>query len=149
MNGLLTNARSRTLSKGAASPVPNVETALSGVLEPLTFYRITKVQNQQTGAIMESAKRIDTSGSVQPLKVRELAIKPEGERSWTWLKLFCLPEVILAPRDVVKIEGVKYRVMGSKPWAAKGYMYYELVDDYTLGNPSSLTQSASPSGFDI
>lgn len=135
----LTNARDIPLNRGGASTVQNVETVLFGVLEPITFGVVTQVKDPETFEVQDATKFIPTMGSVQPLKVRELSIKREGERAWTWLKILALPDLFLRPNDVVRIDGIlgidpgsKWRVMGNKPWTAKGYMYYEVVADYQV-----------------
>ena len=146
----ISNACDRPISAGGASPIPNAETALYGVLQPTVFIKITKRQDPQTFKVLDLETQIQAMASIQPLKVRELAIKPEGERRWTWLKIYADPHLRLAPSDVIKWEGQRYRVMATKPWAANGYMYYEVVNDYVPGVPSTLVPaSASPSGYDL
>lgn len=131
------NASSIRLDQGGASPVPTVETALYGILEPVTFNLVGKWQDPTTFLVEETPQLVQSSASVQPLKVRELAIKPEGERRWTWLKIFALPDLVLTPGQVIEVPAgpypaVPYRIMGVKPWATKGYMYYECVADYQI-----------------
>ena len=129
------NARDTLISQGGASAVPSVETVLYGVLESLTFEVITQTQDPATFEVTLLRRPVNTLGSVQPLKTRELEIKAEGERSWTWLKIYALPNVTLKPKDEVVLTGEfagTYRVMGEKKWAGKGHMYYELVPTYQL-----------------
>ncbi len=137
MMPLLTNARNVRLDQGGASPVPSVATSLYGILEPVTFVIITKRQNTVTFEVEETRRPFPTMASVQPLTVRELSIKAEGERRWTWLKVYALTDVILQPKDVIELgdtarAGTPYRVMAAKDWRDKGQMYYELVADYEI-----------------
>ncbi len=132
MNAPVMSAKDTTPDVGALSSVPSVETTLLGFLEPATFIVITKRQDPLTFEVTETRRAILTLASIQPLKTRELAIKPEGERRWTWLKIYALPDLILTPKDVIQIGLTKYRVMGVKDWSAKGYMYYEVVEDYQV-----------------
>jgi hypothetical protein len=132
MNAPVMSAKDYTPDVGAVSTVPEVGDALLGFLEPVTFSIITKRQDPRTFEVTEVARSVATLASIQPLKVRELAIKPEGERRWKWLKIYALPDLILQPKDVVAVNGEKFRVMGVKDWAAKGYMYYEIVSDFQV-----------------
>lgn len=145
------NAKDVSLAQGGASPVMTAETILFGVLEPLIFSISIKRPDPVSFVTVETFRNVATQGSVQPLEVRELAIKSEGTRRWTWLKILALPDLILRPGDVINIQGtmnadpnVPYRVMGQKPWQQKGYSYYEIVADYEIppGYVDPATQTA-------
>ena len=131
----ISNARDRSIAQGGASPVPSMATTLYGILEPCVFVLVLKQQDPTTLRIIEIKQPISTAASHQPLKNREIEIKPEGQRSWTWIKVFALPDCPLQPKDVVilpwpEFNGQPFRIMGSKPWQSKGFMYYEMVADY-------------------
>ena len=128
----LTNAADNTDDVQTLTQGPHVETVLNGSLTPVTFELITSVQNEDTFEAEEKVVTIATSAVIQPLRTRELALKPEGERSWSWYKVYALPQLRLKPGDRIKISETTFRVMGLKDWRSKGYMYYELVDAYTL-----------------
>ena len=109
---------------------PRMEMALNGYLEPVTFVVVTKEQDPVSFKIVEHLRSITTTATIQPLRAREIALKPEGERRWTWYKIFALPELALEPKDIIRIGETQYRVMGSKGWRPRGFMYYEIVEDY-------------------
>lgn len=133
MNGLLFDAASQPIT--GASTVPNVGTAILGLFQPLALGIVTQEQDKITFEVKNTVRTVETSGSIQSLKARELELKPEGERSWIWLKIYALPDLILKPGDIIVVEGLKYKVMGSNPRAfAYGYAQYHVVDDYALGN---------------
>ena len=134
----LFNANTIPLNRGGASPVVNAESALNGQLEPMTFSVVTKTLNPVTFQVTEHRRNLESAGSIQPLQAREIELKPEGERRWKWLKIYALPDLLLQPKDVIRVPGNElmadepYRIMGSKNWRAKGYMYYEMVADYQV-----------------
>lgn len=69
----------------------------------------------------------------QPLAVRQLELKPEGERAWAWYWLHAESALQLTLDDeVIFDDGNRYRVMGRKDYSDYGYMEYELVKGYEL-----------------
>lgn len=78
----------------------------------------------------ETMVPVETFGVVMPLKPEDLELKPEGERNWVWLNLFCSPSLSLKPGDVIVYNAVRHRIMGRKDYSAYGYLEYELVEDY-------------------
>lgn len=116
---------------GAVSQAPNVSSVLNGCLDPMSFVIVTKAQDPVTMEIVNTTRSVTTMAVIQPLRTRELAMKPEGERSWQWYKIFALPDLMMKPSDQVTIGAETFRVMGSRNWSSKGYMYYEIVDTFT------------------
>jgi hypothetical protein len=135
----ITNGCDTPINLGGASPAMSVESLLFGQLEPLTFGISQEIQDETTFQVVETFRSVSTQGIVQPLEVRSLAIKPEGERRWTWLKIWALADLSLKPGDRITVQGTPimpenqpYRIMGTKPWARHGFMYYEVVADYQI-----------------
>lgn len=60
----------------------------------------------------------------------QLAMKPEGERTWKWSRLHLLPDPKLELDWIVVIREVKYRVMAVENQAEYGYIAYDLLEDY-------------------
>lgn len=130
-----------TIANGANTPlnvrtgtVPDVSGAMEDWYQPMVFELVTKTvvgfQVQETG--VEIAFR----GVVQPLKNRDLMLKPEGQRAWTWLMLHAQPSLSLNVDDVVKWLGKQTRIMARKDYALYGYVYYELLQDWTGSGPT-------------
>jgi hypothetical protein len=133
MISVIHNAKDTPIDQLGAPGSPNVRAVLDGIMGALAFAVITTKQDHVTKEIIEVARPVVTRGSVQPLKLRELELKPEGMRSWEWFKIFTTPDVLLKTNDVISIGAKRYRVMGDKNWASNGYMYYEVVNAYGHG----------------
>ena len=127
----LHSAADDAVDVGAVSQAPNVSSVLNGCLDPVTFTVVTKSQDPVTMEIIDTTRSVTTLAAIQPLRTRELAMKPEGERSWQWYKIFALPDLMMKLGDMVTIGAETFRVMGSRNWRSKGYMYYEIVDTFT------------------
>jgi hypothetical protein len=74
-------------------------------------------------------------GVIQPFTERQLSLKPEGERAWSWFWLHADPVVTLEIDDVVLFKGVQTRVMAKKDYALYGYVEYHLVQDWQGAGP--------------
>jgi hypothetical protein len=125
--GPIINANARTIPD-SFSTTPSMRSTLSGWFRPITMVLIKKVSKDHQ--IVEIRREIKTVGVIQPLTGQALEIKPEGERSWAWKELHCLPDLILETDDVVEIGGKPNRVMARKDYRDFGYLRYELVEDY-------------------
>jgi hypothetical protein len=68
---------------------------------------------------------------MQPFTAQRLSILPEGQRAWRWFTVYALKNLDLAPDDVVKIRGLKYRIMEKTDWHEYGYFKYDAIEDYT------------------
>lgn len=121
------NAKNIPLGQTSAG-LPNVNAAITGWFQPMTFERVCKTQVD--GYTQEINTVIHTRGCRQPLSPYDLSIKQEGERSWNWEMMHCLPEVVLKTDDIIKFQGVPYRVMKIFNWAQYGYMQYEIAQDF-------------------
>lgn len=133
MSQPIVNAKDRLLDANPGT-LPDVSGALLNWFQPLIFVRVT------TAVVRFSAKktldRIESQGVIQPFTSRQLAMKPEGERAWSWFTMHTLPGIDLVPGDefVVPnlVDGDKpYRVMGQKEWKQYGYVEFEVVQNYT------------------
>lgn len=118
---------------GALSAVPNAGPSMRAWFQRITLVKVRKqIIDFEEKEVREP---FTTSGVIQPLSTRELEMKPEGQRAWEWQMLHCETGLTLIPDEIVEYNGVKYRVMGQKGYAAYGYLYYELVNDYRSKYP--------------
>lgn len=104
---------------------PNVAEAFSGWTDAIQFSVIKK--NIADFEVIESSLDVITfEGQLEPLKPREVMIKPEGQRAWKWWTLWTTSE--LALDNVVQDDGGKqYRVMSIQDWRNAEYFQYELA----------------------
>jgi hypothetical protein len=122
-------------SKGtvfSASPVPSMASTIMGWFRPMELVRRITTLVDRESQVVEVPLRC--SGVIQPLTGRSLEIKPEGQRSWNWEMLHTTPDVALTPGEDFTLSGVKYRVMSDKNYSGYGYVYYEVVRDFTKAN---------------
>lgn len=126
-----------TIQNGNSRPVggrlPQVTAALRGLMQPITVEVLTKtVVNMQ---VVETPTPYNIMGVVQPFTDRQLMLRPEGERGWTWLLLHVDPSTPLSLDDVVIYKGKQTRVMALKDWTAYGYLELHCCQDYTGAGP--------------
>lgn len=112
--------------------VPDVSGALTDYYQPMTFNLLTKtVVGFQ---VDETSDPIHFQGVLQPFIDRQLLLKPEGQRAWSWFQLFSTG-LQLKVDDVVLYLGKQTRVMSKKNWELYGYQEYHLVQDWTGAGP--------------
>jgi len=112
----------------ASASLPNVSGAMINWFRPMTFGIICKTQID--GFTQEIVTNYCTKGVRQPFTAEQLAIKPEGERSWKWEQLHCLPDLKLKTDSIVLIDCRRYRVMALLDYAEYGYLEYHIIEDY-------------------
>lgn len=113
--------------------VPDVSGALQDYYQPMTFQALNKMVNGFQ--VVESGAAINFQGMIQPLTDRQLIMKPEGQRAWTWFLLFADPVLKLKVDDVVIWNGVQTRVMALKDNSLFGFMEYHLCQDWQGSGP--------------
>lgn len=128
----IVNAKNTPLNQNSGT-VPDVGGALLQWFQPMIFEPIVK--SVEGFELDELGDPISFRGVIQPLSNRDLLIKPEGQRAWTWLMLHSDISLRLNVDDVVRWLGIQYRVMARKDYSIYGYMTYELVQDYTGSGP--------------
>ena len=116
------------------SGMPNMSGTLAGWLQNLTFGVVTKtIVNYE---VKEVYVAIPFRGVWQPLETRKLMMKPEGQRSLTWIQCHATTDIGLKNDDIVRFRGVQYRVMAQWDYSLNGYYEYHLVEDYTGSGPT-------------
>jgi len=131
--GIMKNAKNIPLSHRAGN-VPDVSSALYNLFQPMNFDTVTKVV--KVGKVQETKTVVAFRGVIQSLSNRALLLKPEGQRSWTWLMLLAETQVPLQTDDVLDWLGVQTRVMARRNNSLYGFFYYELVQDWTGAGPT-------------
>lgn len=124
---MITNAKDIPITSNNVA-LPNMSETLSGWFTTITFIRLTKTTVNHQTVIVEIPDSF--IGVVQNLNARQLEMKPEGQRAWSWKMIHCLPSLILKPDEIIKYDSVNYRVMQQADWKEYGYIEYQLVRDY-------------------
>lgn len=127
---MIPNGKDRPLVAGT---VPNVGAAMNGWAQPLTFTKLTKTV---TGyEVQETGTSVTFQGVIQPFKSRDLLVKPEGQRAWSWYTLHADPACALDVDDVVIYLGKQTRVMAVNDFSLYGFLELHLVQDWTGAGP--------------
>lgn len=121
------NGKDTPLDKAAVA-LPNVGGAVAGWMQKMTFGVVCK--SQVDGFTQEIITPVETKGVKQPFTAEQLSLLPEGERSWKWFMIHCLPDVKLATDDRIVLDDVKYRVMAKEDWSEYGFLQYNIIEDF-------------------
>ncbi len=128
----IANAANQPLFQKAGT-VSDVSGAMQDYFQPM---QLTPVAKTVVGfQALETPNPINFQGSIQPFTERQLLLRPEGQRAWTWFTLFADPVLTLQVDDVVLYLGKQTRVMSRQDFSLYGYVTYHLVQDYTGAGP--------------
>lgn len=110
--------------------MPQMEAAFAGWANDITLTVVTQTV-QSTGFISNVENTINFKGVIQPLQPNQIALKPEGQRSFKWLQIHCLDRIInLNTNDRIVYNGEKYKVMARKDYSLNNYIEYHVIEDY-------------------
>lgn len=113
--------------------VPDTSGALKDYFQPMIFTRVIK---ETVGfQVVETPRSLNFQGVIQPFSSRQLMLRPEGERAWSWFTLHAETALVLNVDEVVTYQGVQTRVMARQDFTLYGYVLYELVQDWTGAGP--------------
>lgn len=133
---ILKNGKDTPLNQNSGT-LPDVSTALKNWMQPMTFGLVTKVvENFQ---VKETMLNISFQGVWQPFSPKQLLLKPEGQRSWSWFWLHAETGLNLEPDQVVTYVNKQYRVMAKNDYNLYGYVEYHLIEDFTDSGPQVIT----------
>lgn len=128
---IIKNANQIKLSQ-TISGVPDVSGAVERNLQPLVFERMQRTMVD--GRMQAVPLTIPSLASIQPLKPQELAIKPTGDRAWSWYMIHSLTNLELKVNDRFVVQGQAYKNMAKAKWNQYGYFYYEVIEDTVNDN---------------
>jgi hypothetical protein len=122
------SAGTKTLN--GINSLPRMAAAFYGWGSTLLLVKIT--QQIVDGFVQDIAQQIPFHGVVQPLSPKQLMLKPEGERAWTWLQIHVQASspVKLTPNDRVMYNCQKYKIMARLDYSANNYVEYHAVEDF-------------------
>jgi hypothetical protein len=121
------SGKKRNISESIA--LPEVSDGVQYFFQPLVIGKVFK-QNKK-GYLEEFINTFRTQGVIQTLTPAQLAMKPEGQRTWQWRKLHLLSEPRLKLDDVIIIRKIRYRVMDMEDNSQYGVCSYDLQEDYS------------------
>lgn len=132
MGNFITNGKDTPINQQVGT-VPNMSMTLNNWLQPMTFMVVTK--EVVAFRVAEDGENIAFRGVIQPLSNRDLYMKPEGQRAWSWFWIHATPNLKLNVDEVINYLGTQMRIMGVKDYSLYGYVSYEAVEDYTGAGP--------------
>lgn len=131
---MLNFPRNRTISSVAKSGMPQMRNTLNGWEVPLVLIKIT--QNVVEGELVTSQQTFNFMGVWQPFSMQQLALLPEGQRSWShyWLHVKS-GELDLQTADKFIFENHRYKVIELKDYHLNGFIEYHVILDYENVEP--------------
>lgn len=112
------------------SGMPQMNTTLFGWEQALELVKV--VQSVIEGDLSTQYINVQFKGVVQPLRDEQLALKPDGQRSWEWIWIHAVAGSLnLETADKVIFQNKTYKVTSKKDYSLNGYVEYQLVRDYT------------------
>lgn len=129
---------------GLNTSVPNMSGTLTGWMQKLTFDIITKtIENYE---VKEVAERFVFEGVFQPLSFKQLQMKPELQRAWSWFQIHSQTNIYLKLDDVIRFRGKQYRVMFLGEYELYGFYEYHVCEDYEGSGPEVLENESGEGG---
>ena len=111
------------------SGMPNVLEVLDGWM--MDFIVDLSRQEEIDGDYVYRSKFKKMQGVMQPLKMEEINLKPEGQRAWEWYQLHVQANQVRIPvGKIVTFKNKKYKIMAMKDYSLNGYFEYHIVRDY-------------------
>lgn len=111
------------------SGMPQMSAAFSGWTTSLDITKIT--QTIVNNLVQETYTNLNINGVWQPLSPKQIALKPEGERAWSWFMLHVEGNSVpLEVNDKVMFGGQKYKVMNRHDYELNNYVQLDLVLDF-------------------
>lgn len=113
------------------SDMPQMDTAFQGWMTSFALEIVTQSTDANTGFVSESLQSINFKGTIQPLSPEEIALKPDGQRSWEWLQIHVIKSNNnLKTNDKIRYNGRAFKIMAVKDYSLNNYIEYHLVADY-------------------
>lgn len=120
------------MERQTSSGMPQISAAFAGWTTKLLL--VKRVEVVVDGFVQYNDTPIKFYGTMQPLSARDISLKPEGQRSWTWLQMHCFARSIeLIPGDRIRWNGDNYKVMAQNDYSLNGYIEYHLVREFQDG----------------
>ena len=123
--------------------LPSVGGVLSNWFQKVQFITVQKIiMNYQ---VFEVFTQNSFKGVCQPMSAKQMQIKPEGQRNWSWFTIHATPDLLLQNDDVIYIDNLRLRVMDQQDYSKYGYVEYHAQQDFT----DSLVAPVLPNEDDI
>ena len=120
-------------NKNIPSGMPQITSAFGGWMKNITLQK--SKQCIVDGLVQQTETPFTFQGAIQPLSPKQIALKPEGQRAWTWLQIHCMLPGAIDVTDLIVYNGAIFKVMGVYDYSLNGFMEYHLVHDFQGSGP--------------
>lgn len=127
------NAANTPLNANSGT-LPEMSGAVANYFQKMVFTLVGKVVATNF-EVVETPTPLNFQGVIQPFTDRQLYLKPEGERAWSWYMVHAETALQLNVDDVIVFHNVQYRTMSKKNYGLYGFVEYHLVQDWTGAGP--------------
>lgn len=113
----------------ALAGMPQMHAAFAGWTIPIT---LTKIEQQvSSGFALNIKTDVAVMGTWQPLSPEQIALKPDGQRSWEWIDLHIEGKnVLFQTNDRIIKDDLTYKVMALRDYTLNNFCEYHLIRDY-------------------
>src|ERR1700743_2897547 len=101
------------------SGMPQMGAAFAGWMQKIVMTRTQDVIID--GLVSKREVPFSFNGVIQPLSSKDIALKPEGQRAWKWLRVHSFSGSVLKDDDKITYSGEIFKVMGTWDWSLSGY----------------------------
>lgn len=116
------------LKVNSASTLPQFDNVVEQFLQPMSVGVIEK--QMIDGYLTEIILKKKIMAVRTPLTTKDLIIKPEGQRGWSWERLVTTSDVIFNLDDRIYFDQTKYRVMARAAYKEYGFLEYHITQDF-------------------
>lgn len=131
--GKIINGKDTPLSQRRGT-VPDLSGSLKDKYQLVTFVNVSK--SIEAFMAQEGRTNYDFwAVGPDPFSLRQLLLKPEGQRAWSWFIMIAEPGIVLGVDDVAEWNRKKTRVMALNDFSLNGFMEYHLAQDWEGAAP--------------
>lgn len=111
------------------SGMPQLKAVFTNWQKKITLTR--RIQTITAGLVSTADTQFTFQGIIQPLSPRQIALKPDGQRAWTWLQIHVVSSSEnLNVNDQIIYNSVIYKIMARLDYSLNGYIEYHAVEEY-------------------
>lgn len=109
--------------------MPQMGAAFAGWQSSIDLVIIT--QNIVDGFNTETTSLVTFNGTIQPLQPEKIALKPEDQRSFTWLQIHAFAGLDnLVTNDRIIFAEKRYKIMATLDYSLNNFIEYHAIQDF-------------------
>lgn len=126
---MLNFSKNKSINSLIKSSQPQMNSTLQGWQNKITLIKIT--QDVIDGDLQTTETQITFQGVIQPLSAEQLALRPEGQRSFEHLWIHAVASQLnLETADKIKFKNKRYKIIEKKDYGLNSFVEYMLIRDY-------------------